>query len=513
MSAYERLSKGRIQVELAANIILGAVGESAIGFAQRPVLRKWITRWLWLLWRSKLTLADAGMLIDPQNPVYDLLIQLAPYEMARHQMESLPGMRAAELEAEIGSARNRIANVLEHPAAEVLLSRRKNTIDFRKLYDDETSVIVDLDRAGILSEEVQRLICNIVLNQYLAVVLSTPEPLRRRRLCMIDELPVFNESCGPLLERMCTEIRKYKTSFMFLHQGGARFPGRTENEFLLTILDMCRVKVFFRHNVDAEFFGKLVALSAHGKPRIKHVQTSIQQLTVGQEIVQLIDHGEGTSDMTGQTTTEGTTDTQGDSSAVSNALSQAVKNVDSRTKTDGTTKTSNNSSAVSKAKATQQTTTRTTNKTVKQTLVPILRTDEVVSSLQFFTKEEIEWAAGAVIKELKTGEAVVMVDGMGIWQTQTPEAKEPFGHAPKFAAQKLADWWAKIVKRPEFASPTAIQDERKEFLACLLKELRKLSSQQSWDRIADGNPPGYDRRIQLDPDDEDKDDPDPNVAL
>jgi len=380
-------------------------------------------------------------------------------------MQALPKLKVSDLEAEIGSARNRIATVLEHPAAEVLLSRRHHTLDFRELYESGTSLIVDLDRGDLLSEEVQRLMANIVLTQYLAVVVSTPEPRRRRRLCVIDELPVFSESCGPLLERMCTEIRKYQTSFLYLHQGGSRFAGRTDNEFLKTIHDMCRVKLLFRHNMDSEFFGKQVALAAHSGPRIKHVQSTPQQFTTGHELVELTDRGEGTSEMEGETLTEGST------SQLSETLTTAVDQADrqSRARADG--------SSSSQAKARQQTSTRTANVTYKQTLVPTVVTRDIVTSLQFYSKEEIEWAAAAAIKELRTGEAILLFDGVGVWQAMTPLAKDPLSHAPKFAAQKWASWRAEIVARPEFAPPEIIQQERQEFLRLMTQELRTISLQ------------------------------------
>ncbi|MCA8995064.1 MAG: type IV secretory system conjugative DNA transfer family protein [Planctomycetaceae bacterium] len=470
LTEYERLSRGRIQVALTASIILAAVGEGAQGFAARPVLRKWVHRWAWLLWSAGLTLADAAMLIDPHNPFYELLVSLAPDDMARLQMQALSGMKVSDLEAEIGSARNRIASLLEHPAAEVLLSRRQHTIDFHEIYASGKSLIVDLDRVDhhgeILSEDVQRLVANVVLTNYLAVVLSTPERKRQRRLCVIDELPVFSESCGPLLERMCTEIRKYRTSFLFLHQGGARFPGRTDNEFLKTIHDMCRCKIYFRHNMDAEFFGKQVALAAHAGPRVKHVQTSPQQFTVGHEIMELQDRGEGTSEMTGETLTNGSTD------QLSETLTTVVERADRATQASG------QGSSTSQAQAQQRTSTRTTNLTYKQTLVPKIVTQDVVTSLQFYSRDEIEWAAAAEIKELATGEAIVMLDGVGLWKAMTPLAKDSLSHAPKYAASELRKWRKRIVSRPEFAAPETIQQERKEFLQSLVQELRTISVQR-----------------------------------
>ncbi|MEZ6052416.1 MAG: hypothetical protein R3C02_13660 [Planctomycetaceae bacterium] len=375
-----------------------------------------------------LTLADASMLIDPHHPVYKLLVQLAPDQMARLQLEALPDMKVNDLEAEIGSARNRVATILEHIAAETMLSRRYDTINFREIYQNDMSLIVDLDKGLILSDEVQRLICNIVLNQYLAVVLSTPEHLRRRRLCLIDELPVFAEACGPLLERMSTEIRKYRTSFVYLHQGANRFPDRTENQFLRTILDMCRVKVFFRHQVDAEFFGKLVSLAAHSGPKVKHVLKTTQQLTVGHEIVELIDRSAGEQEMRGNTTTHGTM--KGDS--LTTTLSEAVDAANQRTRGQADAR----SSQTSHSDAQQHTQTSTRGITYKQTILPKLVTNEVVSSVQYYSLEEIDREAASRMASLETGAAFVIVDGQGVYFARTPLAKLPYGHAPQFAARK-----------------------------------------------------------------------------
>jgi len=470
LTDYERRSRGRIQIELTADIILAAVGEAGTGFGGRPVLRKWITRWLSMLWSAGLTLADARMLIDPHHPLYEKLVQLAPDDMARHQMLALPGMRVSDLENEIGSARNRFGTVLEHPAAEMLLSRRHNTINFRSLYHSGTSLIVDLSKGEILTDEVQRLICNIVLNQYLAVVVSTPEHKRQRRLCIIDELPVFSDASGPLLERMCTEIRKYLTSFLFLHQGSSRFPGRTDNEFFQTINDMCRVKVLFRHNTDAEWFGRQIALAAHTGPKVKHVQRTPQQTTIGHQIVELIDHGSGTSEMTGATITEGETN------SLTDTLGEAVRVVDGDN--DITSNRSNASgTSRSSAKAQQRTSTTTNNRTVKQTLLPILETRNIVSSVQFYSSEEAAWDGASTIKNLDTGEAVVVVDGTGVWVARTPLAAEPFDHAPEFAARKLNEWRQQMLEQPMFAAPTLVLEERKEFVRKLTAELTRLTYQ------------------------------------
>ena len=53
LSPYERESFEKIRIELAASMILAAVGEAGESFGHRPVLRKWITRWLKLLYQGE----------------------------------------------------------------------------------------------------------------------------------------------------------------------------------------------------------------------------------------------------------------------------------------------------------------------------------------------------------------------------------------------------------------------------------------------------------------------------
>lgn len=174
---------------------------------------------------------------------------------------------------------------------------------------------------------------------------------------------------------------------------------------------------------------------------------------------------------------------------------------DQRTQASGRTEGTN------RTNARQRTSTRTTNTTVKQTTVPRIITKDVVSSIQFHSKDEIEWGAASEFKQLDTGEAVVMVDGRGVWHCQTPEAKEPLRHAPKFAARKLSLWRDEMLHRPEFVSPQQIQQEREQFLEALTNELRSLAYQSTVGRLDTTGEPisRTPPRLIVDPDSVDND--------
>jgi hypothetical protein len=474
-------SRLRVQVELTAQVIFSLFGEGAVGFGNRTLLRKWLTRWLTTLAQSGLTLADVELLVDPSQPIYQELLRLVPNELARQQMESLTYLKPNDLEAEIGSARNRILAVLDHPVCQAVFSRRDNLLDFRAIYDDDISVIVDLDKRDMLTDDAQQLIGNLILNQYLATVLATPEAKRRPRICFIDELPIFSSS-APLLQTMSTEIRKYRTKFAFLHQGSARFPGRHDNEFLNTITDMCRLRLIFRHAAgDAEFFGRQISLATWEAKKIKHVQRVPQQFTVGHDLVELIDVSEGTSDgtTTGTSNAQATGSQEGTSDQLSETLSEAVNDAQetlSHTSGKSSARGNQRSTSSSKTETTSDSSTSSVSRsrTIKQHLLPRIDTRDIVTSVQFFSPDEVDRDHSSAITQLQTGEAYFLIGGIGTFITQTPLSQDPLSRAPKCAARMLAAFLARQWQSPQFVSPHLVHAERQAFLRNLLSQLQRL---------------------------------------
>jgi hypothetical protein len=470
LSAYMRKAHRQRSCELTASSLLAAVGEAGQGFGSRPTLRKWVMRWLTVLYEGKLTLADAMLFLDPHQPFYKLLLNLAPDELSREQMEALVTMKVADLEAEIGSARNRLLALLQHVAAEAILSRRSNVLNFEDIYHSGQSLIINLDCGETLTEEVQRMLANLILTQYLNVVISMPEHLRRRRFCMIDELPVFTEACGPLLDRMCRQIRKYKTSFVFMHQGASGFPKRQDDPLLLTLMDMCRVKIYFRHNVDAEFFGKQISLALDTTPAIKHLQIGEQQFSDGHDIMELIDRTEGTTE------TEGATTGEGNSSARSDSLAEVVQKVDADMSVEPTrTKSAGNALTTSESSSRHASSSRSSTIAHKQTLVARIITKKVVQGIQFYSLDEIDRHAAHLLKKQPTGGCIMLVDGASSpIECMTPKAETPFPNTPKYAKKLVRIWMEKMQKHPMFTTPEKMLAERSEFLDRLLIELQNI---------------------------------------
>ena len=256
---------------------------------------------------------------------------------------------------------------------------------------------------------------------------------------------------------MCTEIRKFRTKFAFLHQGSARFPGRHDNEFLNTITDMCRVHLYFRHAAgDARFFGDQISLATWGDNIVKHIQTVPQQFTIGHDLVTLTDVSQGESDAHTQGSSDATA--TGTSDGTSDQLTETLATAVSRADAPNAVATNQNSTARGTSRGHSQTHsdthTTTTNdsksqtvshsRTLKQQLVPHIVTKDVVTSIQFATPEEIDREHAARMKQFLTGEAFLQIDGLATYVVQTPLASDPLLITPRFAARKLAEFLASM---------------------------------------------------------------------
>lgn len=408
------------------------------------------------------------MLLDVNHPIYQQLLKLVSDDMARFQMSALSDMRPTDQEAEIGSARNRFLSLLNHPATIAFLGRREGTIDFDRIYDDGDSLIVNAEKGQILTDEFQKMSVNILLEQYIQTVFKTPEGRRQRRLCLIDELPIFVESCAPLLERCCTEVRKYRTSFVFCHQGANRFPDRVKNPFFLTMLDMCRTKVWFRHGIDRAFFGEQLSSMAGSKPVIKHRQVNEQQLQDGYKILNLVDRSvgdsvsDGVSDMSSETSN---TDT---GNSVTSTLRKAAQVAHEKSSTVSTS----SGQSRQQSQTRQRSTTQTQSTTYKQTAVANMITKLVSTGVQFYTPDELDRGAIDLIASLGTGEAVVFTEGeIPPFQVQTPLCVGAYAHARRYGDKKLLQFLAEQTRLPMFAEPEEVIASHNEFVGHLLEEL------------------------------------------
>jgi hypothetical protein len=463
LTDYQRSARLRVHSELFWNVILSDYGETEFG--SRTHLRKHGMRTGLICGESRLPPALSTMLIDPQSPVYPLLCQLAPDDMARYQMEMIAAMRPADQEGEIGSTRNRLMSTLDHPASKMLFSRWDNVIDFEYLYENDITLIVDLSKLGLLTDNVQQLIANTVLLCMQSVVMAKPQSHRRPRFAALDELPLFASSF-PLLQTQCTEIRKFLTKFVFCHQGSARFPDRHDNEFLNTLTDMCRVHVYFRHGAsDAEFFGRQVSLADwKNKKKIKHVQKTPMEFSDGFRVITLRDYSTSNGKTDGSSAMDGSTD------QITEALQTAAETGRRMSNSQGSVKANQHTNT------TMGSTTISSSETIKQTIIPRTKLKNIVTGLQFYGVDELDREDAAAMRNYQTREACLVIDGMATYKIRSPKLVDPYLMTPCYCQRKLDEWFQRqVANRPEFTTPEQLEKDRQDFVNALITNLRDMA--------------------------------------
>jgi hypothetical protein len=465
------------RVETTAKIIFSLFGES--NFEGRTKLRQYLTLWLKLLAQSKLTLADATFLADPDSPVYRQLVDLAPDPKSKFKLEKLVGQKQSEVNAEIGSTESRVMPVLDHPVCQMMFSRRENNIDFRWLIDNDYSLLVDLSMSSevngkefpdALTEEVQQLICNLMLTQYLDTVLSIPLEKRRQRLLFIDELPVF-ESSAPILMKACTEIRKFLTKFVFMHQGSTRFQGGHDNEFLQAISKMCTANVFFAHSGDdADYFASPFARQLYDMHEIKYEHWADQEFSLDPEIIELLATSESSSTQESKSRSTGsssqTTTSQGDAQRRQESALDTPYATDSRNKSDSLTSTESNQSSSS--------TTSANSVTRSQALKSRSEVRRVLQSVQFASADEQAIDVTNLMAEQLPGECMVQVKGMGILRAKTELTSIKFPNLKSRLKRYVAEFFDKQKQLPWFSDANEEYRNRLQFVDSIAGYLGRL---------------------------------------
>jgi hypothetical protein len=485
MSEYEYRARIMSRVGHVRHLLLSSVGEGQQGVVGKPLLRKWATTLLTTAALSGLNIADLVHFFDVQSEAFDLLTQLCPDIVMREQLRELPGMKPGERENEISSTRSRLLALLENVAVQMILGRSdEGVFDMHEAIDRGVSIIFDLSREGMLSHEDQKMIANLFLSEFLHCVMERPEHRRRDYLCGLDELPVFDLS-APLIQDSLTEIRKYRTKFWLSFQGSSRFEGRHENQFLNTIVAQCRVQLYLSHSsADAKFFAQELSLASYNAKRIKHEQTSLQQIVDGHEIVELTDHSRGKHEDFGESngTTDSSTqqDSWGDQAGTSESHGRQMQSLQA-----AVTRASKESSSRGQAKGSSWGVSQSNSRswgsshsmTIKQTLVPVFRQFQAVTGIQFFSPEEWNLTVASQLTRLGVGECGFYVRGLGLCYGRLPLSVDRLAKTPKTASRRIAADDARLLGLSWFMSPEDIEQQRRKFFQSLLRELRQAVSQ------------------------------------
>ena len=470
-----------------SKILLYAWGER--DFNSKPVMFKWTTRFLTMLARAGLTIADVRHFFDMGSPVYQALTRTAPDVVSRLEMEELADMRPREREDLIASTKNRFLGFLENPITAMVLGKPGDAIDVARLIAEGAIIIVNLERGGVLRDEDVEIFANLWLNELLYAAYNTPREQRVPHFVFLDELPVF-QSSADLITRALAQVRKFKVRLVCAFQGTQFFDERTEDRLLNALIGQCNVQFFFRHKnpVDAKFFAEIVKLPSLDLLKTKHVLKTPQQYQDGHDIVVLTDESDSWNDAEQEgssqadaisdteTQTQGTSDTSGSTDtrsgpadrlaeAVSLARSNQTNTSRSQASARGTTRTDGHNWSATRS--------RGGSRTRKTTLVPRIRTRDVVTSIQFLSTDEQFLAEASEFTRKAIGTALLYTAGRGVSQVTLPLASNPLRRTPTFAGKKLSQLRSQVFARREFATPEQLLADRQQFERQVVRYLEK----------------------------------------
>ena len=468
-----------------SRILLHAWGEK--DFNSKPVLFKWTTRFLTMLARVGMTIADVRHFFDVGSGVYQALAATAPDLLSRLEMEELADMRPRDREDFIASTKNRFLGFLENPIVELILGKLKQTLDVGRLIAQNAIIIISLERGGVLREDDVEILANLWLSEIFYAVYNMPQEARTPHFVFLDELPVFLSS-AELISRGLTQVRKFKTRIVGAFQGVQPFPDRGNDRLLNALIGQCNLQFYFRHKnpVDAKFFGEIVRLPSLDLLRKKFVLTTPQQFQEGHDQVVLTDESANWNDAEQEGASQ--TDAVSDTATHSNGTTQSTGATDTRRDSlqglaDAVSRAQSSQNGSNSSDAAAHGTTRTDGRnwsktrnrggsiTRKTTLVPRIRTRDIVTSVQFYTAEEQIIEAASRFTGLPIGTALVYIGGRGVAEARLPLVQNPLRRTPRFAIKKLNELRRIVVARDEFATPDQLVNERRDFERQLIQYL------------------------------------------
>lgn len=137
---------------------------------------------------------------------------------------------------------NKVTAFLFKPQVRLMLGSEENRLDFRKIIDTGTVLILNL--GCFRDEETQRLLGSLFLTNLEQAAFSRSDIAASQRkpfFCMIDEFPLFCSRDSTSLARILSECRKYRLHLGLAHQTITQLPG----ERIQGALENARLKIIF----------------------------------------------------------------------------------------------------------------------------------------------------------------------------------------------------------------------------------------------------------------------------
>lgn len=396
-----------------------------------PRLRRWLYRVFYTLAEKDLTLVEAGYLTKLyKSGIRKKLTETLTENEVREDFEWLEGLKgmAAErmIQEQLESVKNKIDSFINSRVVRRIFGQQRHTLNFRKMIDQGSILLVNLSEQETLSSDQVDLIGILFVNELIAAGKSRhdiPEDKRRPFYLYIDE---FSQFVTRDIARALAEMRKFGLHLILAHQNLGQLS--TDDPYIFnSVMTNARTKVVFGglYVNDAEMMAKEIFYGELDPDQIK-LELKRTYFEPSESTRVVVAHSHSTSRGKSSTETSGTSYGTSDSSGYNSSSGETFAGEQifpdrlSTTDSSAFSRSSGRSQSSSSSSSSGETESETDGYT--ETVVPWIEhiKRQETSSIQFRSVEEQLYIKTALLKGQETRNALIKMPDTAVKNIKIP---------------------------------------------------------------------------------------------
>lgn len=220
---------------------------SAESFDQTPRLARWLFNTGYAVVDSQATLLQALEMVDPKpNRARDGLIRHIKDPQIKGEWEWISRQKDERREEKLESTFNKIREFVQHDILRLVVGQYTNTLDFPDVMAGRKILLVNLAKQNVISEDNQRLLGTLLVNELLTAAFARPAGARTPFYLVLDEFQHF------VTKDMCEILdggRKFGLHLILAHQHLSQLKIK-DPEVYYSVLTNARIKAVFGGLID-----------------------------------------------------------------------------------------------------------------------------------------------------------------------------------------------------------------------------------------------------------------------
>ncbi len=222
---------------------------SADSFDQTPRLARWLFNTGYAVVDSHSTLLQALEMVDPKpNRFRDGLIRQIKNPQIKGEWEWISRQKDERREEKLESTFNKIREFVQHDILKLIVGQYTNTLDFSDVLQGRKILLVNLAKQNVISEDNQRLLGTLLVNELLTAAFARPAGERPPFYLALDEFQHF------VTKDMCEILdggRKFGLHLVLAHQHLNQLKIK-DPEVYYSVLTNARLKAVFGGLIDED---------------------------------------------------------------------------------------------------------------------------------------------------------------------------------------------------------------------------------------------------------------------